>query len=186
AFYLLAGRAGIGIGTGPSAPYAIDFAGSLVHNLLTYVGWVVDVAMKPSPLRFLDVQDPDVYGMALGGLAVWGIGCLVPGLRARGWVVAGAGFLLLLLPVLPLRNHTYHYFLYAPLMAAAWCLGAAFHMPLAHRRAALSWSVAGVCFLVLAWNGERLVRRMETRPRRVYPALRGHPIVSRSHVARHV
>src|SRR5438309_250625 len=91
AFYLLAGRAGIGIGTGPSAPYAIDFAGSLVHNLLTYVGWVVDVAMKPSPLRFLDVQDPDVYGMALGGLAVWGIGCLVPGLRARGWVVAGAG-----------------------------------------------------------------------------------------------
>src|SRR5439155_11736493 len=114
-FLLLGKAAGISVGTAPGAAYALDFRTPLLQNLLTYVGWTVDVAMRPSPLRFVDVRNPDLFGLAIGSLVVWGAAAFVPGLRARGWLVAGATFLLLLVPVLPLRNHTYHYFLYAPL-----------------------------------------------------------------------
>jgi hypothetical protein len=188
--YLLSGGAGVGVGTNPESAYALNFAGAVVRNLLTYVGWAVDVAMRPSPLRFLDLQDPDVFGFAILGLIAWGLGCFIPGLRARGWVVAGGAFVLLLIPVLPLRNHTYHYFLYAPLAAIAWCIGAALGLALEAlprtRGTSLAWGLAGLCLIVFAWNGARLVRRMETRPMRVYPALRGDPIVSRAIVAQNV
>jgi hypothetical protein len=205
--YLLIGGAGIGVGAGRESAYALDFTGSLVRNLLTYVGWVVDVAKRPSPLRYLDLQNPDVFVFGALGLMAWGFGCFVRGLRSRGWMVAGAVCLLLLAPVLPLRNHTYHYFLYAPLVAVAWCLGAALDLalgtlgkqeqPLKSKPAKdsrigrptsslVAWVLTGLCLIVLTWNGARLVRRMETRPMRVYPALRGDPIVSRAMVAQNV
>jgi hypothetical protein len=124
-------------------------------------------------------------------------------------MVAGATFLVLLIPVLPLRNHTYHYFLYAPLAAAAWCPAALLDLLFARLRRrsptsskgrriearkptrvargeVLPWAVATACLVLLTWNGARLVQRMETRPMRVYPALRGDPIVSRSLVAERV
>jgi hypothetical protein len=207
--YLLLGKtAGISVGTGPDAAYALDFGIPLGQNLLTYVGWTADVTMRPSPLRFVDVRNPDIYGLGIGSLIVWALGCLVPALRARGWLAAGATFLLLLVPLLPLRNHTYHYFLYAPLATAAWCLAAALDLVLARRlprravtpkkkgervqatepgqgdrREFVSWTIAGACLALLTWNGARLVRRMETRPMNVYTALRGDPIVDRSIIA---
>ena len=118
-------------------------------------------------------------------------------------------FLLLLTPVLALRNHTYHYFLYAPLAAAAWCAAAALDWVLTSWKAraarkpmrrtsaqsapaspstidAAAWIFASLCVAGLTWNGWQLVRRMETRPMRVYPALRGDAIVSRAIVAENV
>lgn len=208
--YLLLGKtAGISVGTGPDAAYALDFGQPLIQNLITYVGWTTDVTMRPSPLRFVDVRNPDIFGPAIGSLIAWGLAILAPGLRARGWLVAGATFLLFLVPVLPLRNHTYHYFLYAPLTAAAWCLGAVLDLALALRAphqtkrsrrtggkrtqgavpdkvtrgGFVPWLVAGACLVLLTWDGARLVHRMETRPMNVYPGLRGDPIVDRSIIA---
>jgi len=208
--YLLLGKAGITVGTGPNAAYALDFGMPLLQNLMTYVGWTIDVTMRPSALGFVDVRNPDIFGLAIGSLIAWGVAALLPGLRTRGWLAAGATFLLLLVPVLPLRNHTYHYFLYAPLAAASWCLGAVVDLamaPRAPRRTKGSrrpggertegtvsekvargkfaaWLVAGACLVLLTWNGARLVRRMETRPLVALPGLRGDPIVDRSIIAR--
>jgi hypothetical protein len=209
--YLLSGAAGIGVGTGPAAAYALDFGRPLVLNLLTYSAWTIDLAMAPSPLRFLDVRDPGLFGLGAASLLAWGLGCLSPRLRERGWVAAGACFLLLLIPVLPLRNHTYHYLLCAPIAAAAWCVGVIVdrvlgHMkapaadrpaqrdaaaletaePIARRLDPTAWILAGACLVALTWNGASLTQRMETRPMRAYPALRADPIVSRAIVAENV
>src|SRR5206468_2432455 len=77
------------------------------------------------------------WGAILAGL--WIAGLFSARLRARGWAPAGALTLAFLLPVLPLGNHTYHYYLYAPLAGAAWCVAAAFDA-LLDRRAALGLS----------------------------------------------
>jgi hypothetical protein len=166
--------------------------------------------MRPSAVRFVDVRNPDLFGLAVGSLVAWGLALAVPGLRARAWLPAGATFLLLLIPVLPLRNHTYHYFLYAPLTAAAWCVGAVLDLALTRRaprramtprgkwkkgaqggvpkrtarRESAPWLIAGGCLVLLTWNGARLVRQMEMRPMQVFPGLRGDPIVDRSIIAK--
>jgi hypothetical protein len=192
--YLASGRGGLTIGRSPSDAYVLNFGGTVARNLLTYLGWASDLVMLPSPFRFVDVQNPHMFWIAWLVIAAWTAGCLVSGLRSRGWHVAGASFFLLLLPVLPLRNHTYRYFSYVALMAAAWCVGAL--VDLARQRLVsklapartegIAWICAGVCVCLLAWNGHRLVRRMETRPMRVYPALRADPIVNRAQIAENV
>ncbi len=195
------GMGSIGPGGGATSAYALDFGRALLMNLTTYAGWTVDVTMRPSPLRFVDVRNPGLYWPGLVALVIWAALCAVPSLRRRGWHVAGVTFLLLLAPVLPLRNHTYHYFLYAPLLAGGWCVAAGADALFARLAAGHAigtertprgllqrhaWWLAGPAALLLVWNGAALVRRMESRPMRVYPALRGDPIVDRSRIARRV
>jgi hypothetical protein len=201
------GSASIRIGFDPEAAYAFAFGSSLFRNLLTYVGWTVDLAMARPGLRFVDRQNPDLFPLAITVLIAVGVLALWPSLRRRGWLVGFGGFLLLLLTVLPLRNHAYHYYLYAPLLGAALCVGALVDSLLGlvsssgvpggvtreRRRADVAgtarrvhaghWVVAGLCWLALTWNGARLVARMESRPSPVYPGLRGDPIVDRALIA---
>jgi hypothetical protein len=94
--------------------------------------------------------------------------------------------------VLPLRNHTYHYYLYAPLAGAAWCLGAFVDAvltrePARGRRPAmrLAWGVAAALALLLTINGLALVRKIENAPF-VIPELRIDPTVDRARIARNV
>ena len=196
---------GIAIGFDVGAAYAIDFGSSLLRNLLTYVGWTVDLAMLRPGLRFVDRQNPALFPFAVGVLVVVGLLALWPALRRRGWLVGLVGFLLLLVPVLPLRNHAYHYYLYLPLMAAALCLASLADVllgqtdaPRTHARgnakgnrpdsatkhvSHASWVAAGLCWLALTWNGARLVTQMEKRPSPVYPGLMGDPIVDRALIA---
>jgi hypothetical protein len=196
---------GIGMGLDPGAAYGFDFGSSLFQNLLTYVGWTVDLAMLRRGLRFVDHQNPALYPLAIGVMLTTGILALWPALRRNGWLVGLASFFLLLVPVLPLKNHTYHYYLYAPLLAAGLCVAAladALMSLLArsapspakagarvarttqgHGAAPAPWTVALVCWMVLVWNGARVVRQMETRPSPLYPGLRGDPIVDRAIIA---
>lgn len=191
---LASGRAGIEIGRRPEDAYALDFGAAFGRNLLTYVGWTADLVMLPRRLRFLDIQDPGVFWIAWLAIILWGAGCASPRLRARGWHVAGAAYLLLLLPVLPLRNHTYRYFSYAALLPAGWCAAVALDLAeerLATRwpalgRARWSWALAALCLLLLASNEERLTRRMESRRMREFPALHADPIVDRASISRNV
>jgi len=174
----------------PGAAYALGFGAPLLANLLTYVGWTVDMAMVKPGLRFVDAVNPDVHPAAFLALAT----CLAltfwPALRKRGWLVGLAAYLLLLAPVLPLANHTYRYYLYGPLLAAAFCLAILAesiggHVTAGARR--MSPRTIGVvviaCSLVFAWNGARLVGQMERRSSPLYPGLRGDPIVDRALIA---
>jgi hypothetical protein len=195
-------RASVGVaprlGSGPA--YAMDFGAPLVGNLLTYVGWTVDIAMVRPGMRFVDAQNPELFGLGVVVLLIAGLLALWPALRRHGWFIAIGSYLLLLIPVLPLKNHTYHYYLYLPLMAAAACvamLSDAVLASLAPRKrmprvekahgqidsAAMTGVVAIACWLLLGWNGARLVKEMERRPSPVYPGLRGDPIVDRSLIA---
>jgi len=186
-------------------PYALAFDGSLLRNLLTYVGWAVDVALLRPGLRYVDAQNPHLVPVALAAFAVAIAFAFVPGLRARGWLVGWLGFLVLLVPVLPLRHHTYHYYLYAPLTAAALCVAAlvdwlpsvtwerakptgtparedgASEPSLRGETWGEIWVVA--CCAALILNGGRVVRDMEARPSPVFAGLRGDSVVDRALIA---
>jgi len=182
--------------------YALDFGTPLIGNLFTYVAWTVDVALLRPGMRFVDHQDPAVFGFAVAILLIVALLALWPALRRRGWLVALGSVLILLIPVLPLRNHTYHYYLYLPLMAASAGLALLFdalrsslsrserEQRRAQKRRAWShsssWLVAGLCWVLLTWNGARLVTLMERRPSPVYPGLCGDPIVDRALIAERV
>src|SRR5262249_4795265 len=94
------------------APYAFGLGSHIGANGLTYLGWTVAFAL-PVVQGFSDAVDPAVRPWAIGALVLWLAGLASRALRRRGWRVGGATWLSFLLPVLPLRNHTYHYYLYA-------------------------------------------------------------------------
>jgi hypothetical protein len=107
----------------------------------------------------------------------------------RGGAWGAAAWLAFLLPVLPLRNHTYHYYLYAPLAGAAamaaGLVAAATDTAFARRgRRAVAWGVAGVAGM-LVLNGALLVHKIETFPFGD-PALRADATVDRALIARRV
>lgn len=179
------------------APYALGWGANLWQNLLTYLGWST-VFAYPLIRGFFNAVDPGVYPWAIGTLAIWLAGLAWPRLRRRGWLFGGAAWVLFLLPALPLRNHTYHYYLYAPLAGAAWCVSAAAAAIFAAPGAAtgargrdaagdtrLAWLVASLVAVLLTVNGALVVRRMETIPF-VFPGLRADPIVDRARIAGNV
>src|SRR5439155_4035401 len=89
------------------------------------LGWAANFVIL-TVRSFADAVDPGVFPWALGVAAAWIAGLFSARLRERGWIPAGMLALFFLIPVLPLGNHTYHYYLTAPLAGIAWCLAAAF------------------------------------------------------------
>lgn len=196
-------------GSEPS-PYAMGFDRTLWLNLLTYLGWAVNF-FYPTVTAVSDGVDPTAFIPGGAALLLWLAGLAWRPLRERGWVAAGTLFGVLLMPVLPLRNHTYHYYLYAPLVGAAWCLAALFDALFGRRRASASaisassrrargsrgkegasrspatsrWLLAASLGTLLTWNGAMLVRKIETFPF-ILPVLRADPIVDRARIARNV
>ena len=172
-------------GLSGSAAYALGDGADMGRNLLTYLGWTLN-AFLPTVQGFGDAVDPAVFPWGIALAIVWLVGLLSPTLRSRGWGVAGITYLLLLLPVLPLRNHTYHYYLYAPLAAAAWALAGAFD-GLAVTR--LGWrsgmATAGALAALLTLNGALLVRKVEHMPF-MAEEMRADPTVDRARIARNL
>jgi hypothetical protein len=181
---LLAGNAfGVRAGLPDQAPYAIGSGAHVGTNLLTYLGWTANFLL-PTVRGVGDAADPRVFPWAIGLILVWLAGLFSRGLRHRGWFAAGATVALFLLPVLPLRHHTYHYYLYAALAGAAWCVAAAADLVLARVRSGrASWAIAGGTAALLALNGALLAHKIETMPF-VLPELRSDPIVDRARIAR--
>jgi hypothetical protein len=165
-------------------PYALGFDATLIRNLLTYLGWTANFLL-PTVRTSADMVDPAVYGYGIVAALVWLVGFEQKELRARGWVAAGALYLAMLLPVLPLRNHTYHYYLYGPLAGAAWGLallwdsGPAVLLVWIRRRPETAgrdarakrdkegrkpagWGLALLIGIGLTVNGALLVRKVET------------------------
>ena len=204
AVYVAAGDV-MGTRSGPGA-YRLEFGRATLENLLTYLGWSANFLL-PTVLRFQDATDPLVYGWGAGLLALWLAGLLSPGLRRRGWLAAGALYLALLLPALPLAHHTYRYYLYAPLAGFAWCVAAACDLlferlrpaakPVRPARRSLpatalaghadtdprAWSLALVVVALLTVNAGMLVHKIEVMPFSVAPTLRADAVVDRALIA---
>jgi hypothetical protein len=190
-YFTLSDTFGIRTTLPEGAPYVLGFGAHLVWNFLSYVGWTWNVSIL-TVTGFTDAADPRVYPYALVALILWLAGGWSRTLRARGWLRGGALYLLLLLPVLPLRNHTYHYYLFAPLVGAAWCIAGLVDAVLAGtagRRRALDprpgWTAAVGLSLLLALNATLLVRKCETQPF-LHPDMRADPTVDRARIARNV
>jgi hypothetical protein len=116
-FLFVPRHSGIAVALDPRQAYGLDFGGSILRNLLTYAGWAVDLPRLTPGLRYVDAQNPDLFPLGAIVLTACAVAATWPPLAARGFRAGWLGFLLLLVPVLPLRNHTYHYYLYAPLLA---------------------------------------------------------------------
>ncbi len=169
-------------GSSAASPYAFGLGVHVGANALTYLGWSAGFLL-PFVRGFSDAVDPAAYPWGIGALALWLAGLASRRLRRAGWLAGGGMWLLFLLPVLGLRNHTYHYYLYAPLAGAAWCVAIAFDRLAPRGRA--GWAIAAVLAAALTWNGALLVRKVETMPF-VLPELRAEPIVDRARIARNV
>jgi len=184
AFALWLARAGSGTAPEGSslAPYAVALGSNLGVNLLTYLGWSAD-AFVATVHGFSDGVDRSVFAPGAALAVVPFAGSILPAFRARGWTVATAWVLAFLAPVLVLRNHVYHYYLYAALPGVAWLLAIAFdvamdRVPTTGLRAGL----AGALALALAANGAALVTKIETEPL-LGRESRADPIVDRALVA---
>ena len=168
-----------------TAPYALRFDHTLTDNLLTYLGWTVQIAL-PLVKSFADSVDRGVFGVgvAFAVAAIAGLG--VRGLRARGWLAGVALFGLALLPILPLPNHTYHYYLYAPLVGAALLVAALAEVVAGRLARTFDRRAVSACLLIacvaLAVNGGLLVGKIESYPL-TDPELRSDPTVDRARIA---
>jgi hypothetical protein len=185
----------VGMRSGPGA-YRLEFGRAALENLLTYLGWSANFLL-PTVLRFQDAADPLVYGWGAGLFVLWLAGLALPGLRRRGWLAAGALYLALLVPALPLAHHTYRYYLYAPLAAFAWCVAAACDLLFEHLRPARpatsaarhadadprAWSLALAIVALLTVNATLLVHKIEVMPFAMAPTLRADAVVDRALIA---
>jgi hypothetical protein len=185
-----------------SGPYTVALGRHVLDNAIAYLGWAAGTLFF-TIRQFSDAPEPALWPWAAAAVALWIAGLFYARLCARGWVAGGATFVLLLAPVLGLRNHTYHYYLYAPLIGVAWCAAALadawFRAPGATPRPAsrpgpaaaaspgeaFAWPVALFIGAFFVLNGLFLVRKIESMPF-VDGRLRGDPTVDRALIARRV
>ncbi len=171
------GSSGAALG---DAAYAID-ARAILPNLLTYAAWTLN-AWFPTVRDVSDRVAPEQYGWAFSLLALWLAACCVPGLRRRGVLAALGAYLALLLPVLMLGAHTYHYYLVIALPAAAGLIAALADFGFSRTPRVAAWSVAVTVAALLACNGALLSDRIENTPFKA-PGLRADAIVDRALIA---
>jgi len=185
-----------------SAPYTVGIGRHVLDNALTYLGWTAGTLFFTTR-SFGDAVELALWPWAAGAGVLWLSGLFSARLRAAGWIAGGATFALLLVPVLALRNHTYHYYLYAPLIGAAWCAAAladaGFRSPgarpenasrpgsatAARPGEALAWPIALFVGMFFVLNGLFLVRKIESMPF-MDVRLRADPTVDRARIARRV
>jgi len=160
--------------------YTIDLR-AMLPNLLTYAAWTLN-AWFPTVRDVSDRVAPGQYGWAFGLFALWLAACCVPALRRRGVLAALGAYVALLLPVLVLGAHTYHYYLVIALPAAAGLIAALADFGFTRTPRVVAWSVAVLVATLLAWNGALLSDRIENTPFKA-PGLRADPIVDRARIA---
>ena len=166
AYFFAADIVGVRSPPEQAAAYAVAWGPNLGQNALTYLGWTANF-VAGTVRDVTDAVDRSVFAWAIALLVAWLLGLRSEALRKRGWLVGGALYAAFLVPVLPLVNHTYHYYLYAPLAGAAWCVAAGADVLFARMTAwagRMAWIVAGIITALLTVNGAILVRSIETHP----------------------
>jgi hypothetical protein len=182
----LSARSGAGALPGGEA-YALTPDSRALHNVLTYLGWTI--AIPVATLRSgwdvytYDTIQRSVFPAGVALLAAWIAGCAWRPARSRGWIVAGVAFAAFLAPVVPLGVHTYRYYIYVPLLGAAWCVAALADTIRLRGRARL-WAAAAIAVALTA-NGAAFAVRMRTSrlPQVGQPT---DPTIRRAFLARNV
>jgi hypothetical protein len=105
-----------GLGTGGYA-YAVGFGVHIVHNLMTYACWSVDL-LRPVP-DAVGLFDPAAWKVGVWPLAALALAAALSRSRRRAILFGCAWWLLGLAPVLPLLAHTYGHYLYVPMAGFA-------------------------------------------------------------------
>jgi hypothetical protein len=104
-----------------SGDYAMHFTGSMLRTLGRYWTWTIGPTFLFTPAELLKGLLPLLVGI-LTAVLLW-----FAGLRLRrGALAAGfclAWFLILLAPVLPLRDHVTEYYVFLPALGLAWLAG---------------------------------------------------------------
>ncbi len=180
---------------GAGAAYGAGIGPHVLANLATYLAWSTNFLLA-TVRSFSDAVDPGAVPIALVIAAVAIGGAALRPLRVRGWIVAWTLFAVWIAPVLVLQHHTYHYYLYGPLIGIGWSVAIAFDSIAAmiRRRAAaraaregsstFAFAIAAMLSALLAWNGAALVRKVEFHP--FDEGLRSDPTVDRAIIAGNV
>ena len=175
-------------GLSSRAPYALSLGPHVLANAATYLGWAVQPWL-PLAQRFQDAVDMSVFPAAAIAAVTWAAGLAWAPLRRAAWWSGAALWFWLIVPVLALRNHTYHYYLYAPLIGISMALAALADVALGETRigraSSPAWALALISAAVFTWNGAAFVHRIETLPF-TDPRLRADSQVDRARIARRV
>ena len=185
ASFVMADAFGVRRALPETAAYSLAFDATLARNVLTFLGWTLNANLI-TVHHFSEAPDPESIAAGAIALLVWIAGFAWRPLRRRGWLPAGLLYVAFLLPVLPLHNHVYHYYLYAPLAGAAWGLAILVDAVREHagaRRAAGAAALALAAALTL--NGYAFVRKIEFTPFAI-PGLRADATVDRALIAERV
>ncbi|MBK7367375.1 MAG: hypothetical protein IPJ04_05525 [Candidatus Eisenbacteria bacterium] len=144
------------------AAYAFSWK-AVWPNLLTYGAWAAN-CWWPTLNDISDAVSPRQFGWGIGLLALGVTSSLLPVTRTRGAASAFVAFLALLLPVLALSSHTYHYYLTLPLAALAWWIAVLVDVALSRAPRVPAWVAAVGLVLTIAGNGQAIVRHVERLP----------------------
>lgn len=130
--------------------------GFLAGNLATYLRWLVTLG---DPIRDAAAfMHPEALGTgAIVALAIVAAVWLVRRSLRHPEEIGAVWFLAFLLPVLPLRVHTYLYYLYLPWAGACWLIAGALARP-ARRggaAAAVAAALALLAFVGIEWRNVR-------------------------------
>jgi len=160
--------------------YALSLA-AIPGNVLSYDGWLLDRWLA-TVKAFKDGVDSGVFAWGVALNVAWLAGVFVPALRRTGWIAAGIAWFAMLAPVLPLANHTYHYYLYAGLPAAGLMIASLLAAAWPRLPRAAGWAIALVFAAFCAVDGHVLVTKIERAPF-VVEGLRSDAIVDRARIA---
>jgi len=160
--------------------YALSLS-AIPGNVLSYDGWAVNRWLG-SVSAFKDGVDSGVFPWGVALNVAWIAGVFVRSLRTAGWIAAGIAWCAMLAPVLPLANHTYHYYLYAGLPAAGLMVAALAAAAISRLPRTAGWALAAAFAAFCAIDGHALVTKIEQAPF-VVAGLRSDAIVDRARIA---
>ncbi len=149
---------GIREGSPEAGAYGLTFGPQLATSLQTYFKWAFNLAQswKEFPSNVLD---PGAVPWLLVGTAIFILlNVLFPAHR-RKTILCSLWFFLMLLPVLPLVEHPYHYYLYIPLAGFGPALGVLLAALVRSRR--WEYVTSGVLIVAFALNSSLVVSRIE-------------------------
>jgi hypothetical protein len=94
-------------------PYAAHYDVTLLENLATLMAWFA-MPWRAYPDRIARAEPAHLWLMLIGVLGTYALLRMLRGRGTRALVAALAWFVALSLPVLPLKQHLYAYYAYAP------------------------------------------------------------------------
>jgi hypothetical protein len=104
-----------------SGDYAMHFTGSMLSTLWKYLTWTFGPTFLFTPVGWLKPLLPYLVGILIAQLLCfavfrWKRGAVIPGFCLAWYVI-------LLAPVLPLRDHMTEYYVFLPTLGLAWLAG---------------------------------------------------------------